>query len=79
MREERTVTIKIEVAEPPPGFGTPRRGYLYLPPDENTMVLNGRCWMRATDTVKLGGSAWIYCERISTKEAQHGHNTRGEI
>ena len=56
------MVITIEVKDPPEGYGTPKRGPIYLPIGDE-LVLIGDCWVRAVDEVKGGGSTWIYAEK----------------
>ena len=56
------MVITIEVKDPPEGYGTPKRGPIYLPIGDE-LVLIGEHWVRAVDVVKGGGSTWIYAEK----------------
>jgi len=59
--------ITIEIKDPPNGYGTPKRGPIYLPIGSE-LVLIGNCWVRAADIIQSGGSTWIYAEKLADNQ-----------
>jgi len=55
--------ISIAIKDPPEGYDTPKRGPLYLPICDSTLILIGECWIRAVEEINQGGDYWIYANK----------------
>ena len=61
--------IKIEIPNPPKGWGEPFRAPIYTSDLHGTkLILIGCCWCKPEDRFKMGGGIYIQCKRKTTNK-----------